>query len=237
MDSGDLKRHEPTPRRLEQLRRAGAGPRSPLLTGAVVLVGLTALGWGLAGPLLRLLGGLLARDLQYGARTVADRGELAGLMAGHLAVTIGLLAALGGATLLLVQLGQSWQSGGQLPGGAPATSLWADSRRARRRPERPGVADKLAAVAAAVLLVWVLLGRLAGAVSWDEIAAGGGWADLGGRALAVLAGLGLVHWLVQRQRFHRRAMMSDRELTEEKRQTEGAAITRQRRQAARLGRR
>ncbi|MBU0609826.1 MAG: hypothetical protein KKI08_18220 [Armatimonadetes bacterium] len=75
--SDEIKRHAPTPRRLERLRRAGVTGASEAVTAVAVLAGATVGLALLGGRLCGWLGGVLARDLQS---VVAGPTDLAGLL-------------------------------------------------------------------------------------------------------------------------------------------------------------
>ena len=177
---------------------------------------------------------MLARDLQQGAQAATNREGLTGLMAAHLALTTGVLALCTAAAVLLFALSEGLQRRLMGPGAGAGAELWPTSER-RRALGRPGGApgEALAGVALVGVLAWQALALLGRANGWGQLAAAPGWGELAARGLALLGGLGALQWLGRWQRLRRRAMMSDRELAEEQRQTEGPPLTRQRRAALR----
>ena len=238
MASDDLRRYPPTARRLERLRQAGLVPSSAALTGAVVLVAATLAVAALGRPTLAFLATMLARDLQQSSVGQATPEQLTTRLASHLSAAATILVAVGVGAMLVAALTHLAQTGFlfRWPGSAPGGSL----------PWSGGVGGKRRAGSAALPLGLALVGLLGGVVTlysvFSEWAGAGSWAELGDegvvwrawlRWLAALLGLALLHLLWVRASFTQRVQLTQRELSDEIRETEGPWLTRRLREMRR----
>ena len=234
-----LKRYPPTPRRLERLRQAGDVPFSAAVNAVAVLAAGTAAAAVLGPGLCGRLGALLAQDLQYCGGGPATPETAVARFTGHLAQAFALMViiALGAAAALtMAHLAQTGFAVGRGSNGSPGRSLFArlGPGPGRQRGERP-VLEAIIGLGAAALVLKLLLADLAGALTWDDAWRGVSWWGLWGRWVAVLAGVSVMHLLVVRARYWRRAAMSHRELADETRETTGAPLNRERREGRRRG--
>lgn len=234
MASDDLKRHPPTERRLEQLRRAGDVPHSPALTWAVAVAAGSLAAVTLGPTLVGWLGTVMAQDLQQAAAGEATGGHLAGLLTAHLATA-----------LVVTVSGVGVVAGGAVVGHLLQTGLRASSTTRGHGPLLPGATvahgpakpakrpwlslELLVGLAGLGLLVAQMGQRLLEAEVWDEALPAREAGVLWWRWLAVLGALGLLQLARARASYWRRVAMSDRELQEEARETAGPPLTRQRR--------
>lgn len=234
MAADDLKRHPPTERRLEQLRRAGDVPHSPALTWAVAMAAGSLAALTLGPTLVGWLGAVMAQDLQQAAVGEATGGQLAFLLAAHLATA-----------LVVTVSGVGVVAAGAMVGHLLQTGLRANTTARGRGPLLPGATaapapakpakvpllslELLVGLAGLGLLVAQMGQRLVEAEGWEEVLPVREAGVLWGRWLAVLGALGLLQLARVRAGYWRRVAMSDRELQEEARETTGPPLTRQRR--------
>ena len=208
----EARKHSPTARRLEKLRQVGAAPRSAALVGLAVLAVATALGLLWVPTLCRLLSGSLAASL----REPTVEASLMPLLGQRLLLGGGLVILIATALALTAAAVHSWQSGVVLR----APRLKAGSRRPHLDPIEALLA--LLGLAGSIVIVASTLRSIGEATTWAELSSPAavttGWL----RQLCLLGGLAILHLLWMRARHQRQAMMTDRELRDEQRETQGS---------------
>jgi flagellar biosynthesis protein FlhB len=208
----EARRHSPTARRLERLRQAGAAPHSAALVGVAVLAAATALGLLWAPTLCRLLSEPLAASL----RDPAAEASLLQLLGWRLLLGGGLVVLIAAALGLTAAAAHSWQSGVVLR----APRLRAKLSLLSLDPIEALLA--LLGVGGSIVIIASTLRAVGEATTWAELSSPAavttGWL----RQLCLLGALAILHLLWARARHQRQAMMTDRELRDEQRETQGS---------------
>lgn len=216
--NGELKRYPPTRRRLERLRELGAGPADGAVTAACVIAVATVLAVFCGPPLLRWLCAIVSHDLQ---QVTADAGMLPGLLSRRLCqgglVVIAISATAWGIGMLAQGLQGNFRSRSSNILSLPMSQ---NGRFGGLQPVQ--VLPALVGLGMAGLVVGEWLVRLAAAESWADAMALPrlGWLCV--RWLIALAGVAALHAVVTRLRYMRQAAMTQREMVEEQRETEGS---------------
>lgn len=221
----ELRRYEPTARRLQKLRQAGAAPHSATVSGVAVLLGAVLLGLLGGRGLLHVLGGVLAQDLQQGMVAPA---ELSALLWRHLLVAgllLALLASAFAACALVAAAGQ-----GALTPRPPWRGL---RERQRQGLDAPATALALVGLGGSLVLFLPLLWHYLHAAGWRELADPRLLLTICWRQLSLLAGLAVLHLLYTRARHLQKAMLTYSELQQERKESEGSWLKARRRLVAR----
>lgn len=209
--SGDLKQYEATPRRLEKLRQAGQTPSSAAIAGVSSLAVATLVMVVAGRPLSRGLAGLLAE----GMRAAAGQQALAPLLARHLLVGGAAVILFAAVLAVTVLAARGLQTGGAMK------SPWAGWR-AMQTQDWPSAALAAAGVSGLAAIFGALLERYREAGQWRQLIEPQVLLALWLRALCLLAGLAVLHFLWMRAAHLQRAMLTHRELQDERQEVEGS---------------
>lgn len=239
---GGQKTEKPTPKRLSEARRTGQIPRSPDLVGWVVVL--------VSSYVLPVAVGGLYRELtRYFTRMAeaAQAGEMEAFMAQARATAINTGLVFGpflALVMVLSAVGLATQGGVTLSGHGlkPKLSHLSPAAGFKRLVSTQSAVDTAKAAVRLVVLVILVYRQsrafisayMSGtrrdlAVVGPELAA----SLLSVMRLAAMAGVGvgLVDYLYQRRKVHKKLMMSKEEIKQEARSSEGDPLTRGRRRS------
>ena len=210
--SDETRKHPATARRLERLRQAGDAPQSAAVAGVVALAAATGLAvlWGPA------LTRALAQVLADGLRQAATEPALAGLFGARLLLGGRIVIGLAVVLALVAAVVQALQTGVVLRPPRVAGR----SRVLHTDPVAAVLA--LLALAGAGAIVATVLQRCAAAATWAELGSPAVTVTAWLRQLCLLGALAALHLLWTRARHQRRAMMTDTEMRDEQRETQGS---------------
>lgn len=209
--SGDLKQYAATPRRLEKLRQAGQTPSSGAVAGLCALAVATLAIAGAGQPLRRALAGLLAEGLRAGV----DQQALAALLARHLFIGGAIVMLFAVALAVTAIAARALQTGGALK--AP----WKRPQRADSQ-DWPSAALAVAGLLGVGILYRGFLEHYGVAGQWSQLVDPPLLLAVWLRVLCLLAGLSALHMLWTRAAHLRRAMLTHRELQDERKEAEGS---------------
>ncbi len=231
----DERTERPTPRRLKRAREHGDVPRAPLLSGALVIVGVLATLSFRADAMLASFRALVVRTWSVSVTPRAAIVDAAQTSASMLVWPLAVAVVLGAASSFLF-VGPVWS----VRALSPDASRLDPFRGVRRAFDVRAVVPRLLSVALIAvffaLLLWVLRAALPGLLGRTEtdaaFVASAALAVCGAffwRAAGVLVAAGGASAVYERVRWQRRQHMSRRELVREQRETEGEPQARRRR--------
>lgn len=209
--SGDLKQYAPTARRLQKLRQTGVAPTSSAVGGVCALAGMTILALAAGKPLQRALAQLLAEGLTGPAKQL----PLPFLLARHLLLGGALVVALAVAVAAAGWAARALQAGGALK------PPWAGRQRFGKQ-DWPAAALAGVGLAGLISLFAGFMGQYRAAGQWAQLTDPRAVLTLWLRVLCLFGGLATLHLLWTRAAFLRQAMLTHRELRDERKETEGS---------------